>query len=64
VLDLYDTFRLTHPAQRTGNGKFQEIPTYDQADKLVGNALAGLGGRPVVLLNAYDSIAFYTPGYF
>jgi len=50
VLDLYDTYRLTHPMQRTANGKFQEIPTYEQADRLIGSAIAGLGGRPVVLL--------------
>ena len=51
VLDLYDTFRLTHPQRRSG-ATFQEIPTYDQADQLVGNALAGLGGAPVVLLTS------------
>src|SRR6476620_9642560 len=50
VLDLYDTFRLTHPAQRTGAGKWQEIPTYDQADKLIAAGLSGAGGRSVVLL--------------
>lgn len=50
VLDLYDTYRLTHPMQKGSNGKFTEIPTYDQADRLVTTALAGLGGRPVVLL--------------
>lgn len=49
VLDLYDTFRLTHPSRKSGN-KFQEIPTYEQLDRQITEALAGLGGRPVVLL--------------
>ncbi|HVG42813.1 MAG TPA: TAT-variant-translocated molybdopterin oxidoreductase, partial [Chitinophagaceae bacterium] len=52
VLDLYDTFRLTHPQRRTTGASFQEIPTYDQADQLVGTAMAGLGGAPVVLLTS------------
>ncbi|MBD0285664.1 MAG: TAT-variant-translocated molybdopterin oxidoreductase, partial [Flavisolibacter sp.] len=49
VLDLYDTYRLTHPMRKAGN-KFQEIPTFDQLDTAISNALAGLGGAPVVLL--------------
>lgn len=49
VLDLYDTYRLTHPSRRNGN-KFEEIPTYEQADAAILNALAGLGGAPIVLL--------------
>src|SRR6476620_8904774 len=52
VLDLYDTYRLTHPKQRTGNGKFQEVPTFDQLDRNIASALAGLGGTPVVLLTS------------
>jgi MoCo/4Fe-4S cofactor protein with predicted Tat translocation signal len=51
VLDLYDTSRITHPKQKKGD-KFEEIPTFEQADKLVGDALAGLGGLPVVLLTS------------
>ena len=50
VLDLYDTYRLTHPAQRGNNGKFQEVPTYDQLDKLVTSAMAGTSGAPTVIL--------------
>ena len=50
VLDLYDTYRLTHPAQRGGNGKFQEVPTYNQLDQMVTSALAGLGGAQKVIL--------------
>lgn len=49
VLDLYDSNRLTNP-KRTNGGKFEEIPTYDQLDRAVTSALAGLGGAPVVLL--------------
>ncbi|HEX6333607.1 MAG TPA: TAT-variant-translocated molybdopterin oxidoreductase [Flavisolibacter sp.] len=49
VLDLYDTFRLPHPKRRSGNA-FQEIPTFEQLDSQVSQALAGLGGAPLVLL--------------
>ncbi len=49
VLDLYDMYRLPHPKRRNGNA-FQEIPTFDQLDSQIGNALANLGGAPVVLL--------------
>lgn len=52
VLDLYDTYRLTNPKRRSGANKFDEIPTYDQLDKAVASALAGLGGRSVVLLTS------------
>jgi len=49
VLDLYDMYRITHPKHKSGN-KFQEVPTYEQLDTMVANAMAGLGGLPVVLL--------------
>jgi molybdopterin-containing oxidoreductase family iron-sulfur binding subunit len=45
VLGLYDTARLRYPM---GNGK--EVTTFDAFDKLVGEALAGVAGLPVVLL--------------
>jgi len=51
VLDLYDTNRITHPKQRKGD-KWEEIPTYEQLDKLVGDAMAGLAGTSVVLLSS------------
>ena len=51
VLDLYDTWRLTHPKRKVGD-KFEEIPTFDQLDKMVADALAGLNGSPVVLLTS------------
>ncbi len=50
VLDLYDTYRLRHPQQRAADGKFQEVPTYDQLDRSITTALTGLGGAPVVVL--------------
>jgi molybdopterin-containing oxidoreductase family iron-sulfur binding subunit len=51
VLDLYDTNRITHPKQKKGD-KWEEIPTYEQLDKLVGDAMAGLAGSSVVLLSS------------
>ncbi|MCW3117273.1 MAG: [Fe-S]-binding protein, partial [Chitinophagaceae bacterium] len=39
VLDLYDTFRIKFPLQKTGEGKFEEVPTFEQFDKLVATAL-------------------------
>ncbi|GAB4093212.1 Fe-S cluster-containing hydrogenase [Flaviaesturariibacter terrae] len=51
VLDLYDTFRTTHPKRRNGD-KWDEIPTYEEFDRLVGQAMAGLGGGSVVLLTS------------
>ena len=51
VLDLYDMHRITHAKQKVGD-KFEEIPTYEQADKLIGDALTGLEGSSVVLLTS------------
>jgi len=50
VLDLYDMHRLPHPKRKSG-AAFQEIPTFDQLDNQVRQALAGVGG-PVVLLTS------------
>ncbi|HEY1115603.1 MAG TPA: TAT-variant-translocated molybdopterin oxidoreductase, partial [Chitinophagaceae bacterium] len=49
VLDLYDTHRNRHARRRNGT-KFEEVPTFEQLDTMVSNALAGLGGAPLVLL--------------
>jgi len=49
VLDLYDTHRITNPKQKKGD-KFEEVPTYEQFDQLVGSALSGASGSSVVLL--------------
>ncbi len=46
VLDLYDTARLRFP---TINNK--EV-TLEAVDKAVGNALAGMGGAPIVILTS------------
>jgi MoCo/4Fe-4S cofactor protein with predicted Tat translocation signal len=51
VLDLYDMYRIPHAKRKAGNG-FQEIPTFEQLDNQIGQALAGLGGAPVVLLTS------------
>jgi MoCo/4Fe-4S cofactor protein with predicted Tat translocation signal len=51
VLDLYDTARLRYPVQFT-DGKAQEVSTFDAFDKLVGDALSGAAGSPLVLLTA------------
>jgi len=50
VLDLYDMFRLKFPQQKAKDGSFQEVPTFEQFDKLVGDAITGLSGSPIVLL--------------
>jgi MoCo/4Fe-4S cofactor protein with predicted Tat translocation signal len=50
VLDLYDTYRVRFPQHKAKAGKFEEVPTFEQFDKLVGDAIAGLGGATVVLL--------------
>ena len=52
VLDLYDTYRIKFPLQKTGEGKFEEVPTFEQFDKLVAAAMAGIGTSPVVLLTS------------
>lgn len=51
VLDLYNTARLRHPLQKSGND-FKEVPTFDAFDKMVGDAMAGIGSKPVVLLTS------------
>jgi MoCo/4Fe-4S cofactor protein with predicted Tat translocation signal len=47
VLDLYDTARLRFPL---ADGK--EVSSLENFDKMVGDAMAGLGGAPVVLLTS------------
>lgn len=51
VLDLYDMTRLRHPLQNSG-GSFKEVPTFEAIDKMVMDAAAGLGGKPIVLLTS------------
>ena len=47
VLGLYDTARLRFPL---ANGK--EVSTLDAFDKMLGDAMAGIGGKSVVLLTS------------
>ena len=51
VLDLYDSIRLRHPLQKDGNN-FKEVSTFDAFDKMIGTAMAGLGGKAIVLLTS------------
>ena len=51
VLDLYDPTRLRHPMQKSGND-FKEVTSFDSFDKIISGAIAGLGGRPLVLLTS------------
>ena len=53
VLDLYDTNRLTHPKRKVGD-KFQEVPTFEQLDKMIGDAMAG-ATNPVLLTSTITS---------
>ncbi|HYF32348.1 MAG TPA: TAT-variant-translocated molybdopterin oxidoreductase [Chitinophagaceae bacterium] len=51
VLDLYDTARLRYPQQKAGNA-FKEVSSFSAMDKLVTDALNGLGGAPIIVLTA------------
>ena len=51
VLDLYDPTRLRHPLQKTGKD-FKEVSSFDAFDKMIGDAMGALGGKPVVLLTS------------
>lgn len=51
VLDLYDPTRLRHPLQKSGND-FKEVPSFDTFDKMIATAVAGLGGKSIVLLTS------------
>src|SRR5436190_18501777 len=53
VLDLYDTNRLTHPKRKVSD-KFEEIPTFEQLDKMIGDAIAGVT-NPVLLTSTITS---------
>ena len=51
VLDLYDTSRLRHPLQKSGD-KFKEVTSFAAFDKMIADKMNGLGGKPVVLLTS------------
>ncbi|MFZ1312548.1 MAG: TAT-variant-translocated molybdopterin oxidoreductase [Chitinophagaceae bacterium] len=58
VLDLYDTHRLRFPQHRVGKGadaKFEEVPTFEQFDKMVGDAIKNAGGTTVLLTSTIVS---------
>ena len=48
VLDLYDMYRTRFPLHK-GKEKFEEVPTFEQFDKLVGDAMKAAGGSVVLL---------------
>ncbi|MBS1496653.1 MAG: TAT-variant-translocated molybdopterin oxidoreductase [Bacteroidetes bacterium] len=51
VLDLYDPTRLRHPLQKSGSD-FKEVTSFDAFDKMVGDAIASVAGKPLVLLTS------------
>jgi MoCo/4Fe-4S cofactor protein with predicted Tat translocation signal len=58
VLDLYDMYRAKFPLHRTVNGKevkFEEVPTFEQFDDMVGKAIAAAGGSMVLLTSTITS---------
>ncbi len=50
VLDLYDTHRNRFPTRKVGD-KFEES-TYEYLDRTIGEAIASLGGKQMVLLTS------------
>jgi molybdopterin-containing oxidoreductase family iron-sulfur binding subunit len=54
VLDLYDTFRLRFPMQKTKEGNYAEA-TFEQVDKMVGEAMKAAGGTTVLLTSTVVS---------
>jgi len=58
VLDLYDMFRNKYPMHRVQKGeevKFEEIPTFEQLDDMIGKAIAAAGGTTVLLTSTIVS---------
>ncbi len=54
VLDLYDMYRAKFPLHKVKD-KFEEVPTFEQFDKLVGDAMATAGGSTVLLTSTIVS---------
>lgn len=54
VLDLYDMYRTKYPLHKV-KGKFEEVPTFEQFDKLVGDAMKAAGGQTVLLTSTIVS---------
>lgn len=59
VLDLYDMYRLRFPQHKVagadGTLKFEEVPTFEQFDKMVGEAMKAAGGSTVLLTSTVVS---------
>ncbi len=58
VLDLYDMYRAKFPLHRVTKGtetKFEEVPTFEQFDKMVGDAMKAAGGSVVLLTSTIVS---------
>ena len=51
VLDLYDPTRLRHPLQKSGN-EYKEVTSFENFDKIIAGAMAGIAGKPIVLLTS------------
>ncbi len=61
VLDLYDMYRVKYPMHRTVGGsdgkdvKFNEVPTFEQLDKMIGDAMKTTTGSVVLLTSTITS---------
>jgi len=62
VLDLYDMYRLKFPQHRVAgpteedkNPKFEEVPTFEAFDTMVGDAIKAAGGSVVLLTGTITS---------
>ncbi len=54
VLDLYDMYRAKFPLHKVKD-KFEEVPTFEQFDKLVGDAMKAATGSVVLLTSTIVS---------
>jgi molybdopterin-containing oxidoreductase family iron-sulfur binding subunit len=54
VLDLYDMYRAKFPLHKVKD-KFEEVPTFEQFDKMVGDAVKAAGGSVVLLTSTIVS---------
>ena len=58
VLDLYDMYRAKFPVQKVVKGDkttFEEVPTFEKMDEMVGNAMKGAAGSVVLLTSTVVS---------
>ncbi|HWR32088.1 MAG TPA: TAT-variant-translocated molybdopterin oxidoreductase, partial [Chitinophagaceae bacterium] len=56
VLDLYDMYRLRFPQHKVKD-KFEEVPTFEQMDKMLGDAMKAAGGSTVLLTSTIVSLS-------